>query len=553
MSNVPTAITDELLGSSGRLHVISNRGPVTFERDSSAPAGLLGERGPGGLVTALGDLGRFAPVTWIAAALTDGDRDAAPALRAIADPSRNGNRDAVARRVRELVDTIAPGQDLDLRLETLPAVVHKGHYSAFANPFLWFLQHQMYALPYEPNVDRGLLEAWKTGYRPANRILAEAALDAAKGTERPVFLPQDYHLYLAAGYIRERRPDALILHFTHIPWPPVSTWQVVPQSIRRPICEGILGADIVGMQTDRYASNFLDAVTSFVPGAHVDGDGRSVRWHDRRIRVPSYPISVDPVGLLQFAHSAPVEQAVAGIRERAARAGNPRLIVRADRIEPSKNVLRGFLAFEELLRRRPKLCRGVRFIAVQAETRAALPEYVRYAAAVHDVVARINAGLPPDEQPIWLYDGTDYAMAIAALRVADVILVNPVIDGMNLVAKEGVLVGEHDPVLILSETAGAAEQLALDALPVAPADIVGTSEQLERALEMPSAERHQRALHLRASVRAEDIGWWLSRQMRDLVAIRRGELPPSRRLRDSVRRVEATVGEATVGEARVGE
>jgi trehalose 6-phosphate synthase len=248
---------------------------------------------------------------------------------------------------------------------------------------------------------------------------------------------------------------------------------------------------------------------------------------------------VDPDGLAAFAASPAVEERVTRIRERLRRAGDPTLIVRADRIEPSKNALRGFLAFEDLLHRRPDLRRRVRFLAVQAHTRASLPEYTRYATAVREVVARINGLQDPDDQPIWIYDGSDYAMAIAALRLADVALVNPVVDGMNLVAKEAVLVGERDPVLILSETAGAAEQLAQDALTVAPADVLGTSEQLEHALTMPRDERHARLRRLRQSVRDEDIAWWLSRQLRDLAAVARGQQPPSRRLRDSVRRVEA--------------
>jgi trehalose 6-phosphate synthase len=551
MSDVQRALLGQLLGDGGRLFVVSNRGPITFTDDPSAPEGLSCSRGSGGLVTALADLGRHAPVTWVACALTSADRRVAAALRdldigpaarharAASAPAATADAGPLDARLHDLLAQTVPGQDLRLRLEALPAEVYEGYYEVIANPFLWFLQHEMYALPYEPNVDRRVMDAWKAGYRPANRLLADAAVDAARDVQRPVFLLQDYHLYLAAERIRERRPDATILHFTHIPWPPAGIWQMIPQSMRRSICEGLLAADIVGLQTDRYASHFLDTVASFVRDARVDPDGRTVRWHDRRIRVRSYPISVDPDGLATFAASPAVEERVGRIRERLRRAGDPTLIVRADRIEPSKNALRGFLAFEDLLHRRPDLRRRVRFLAVQAHTRASLPEYTRYATAVREVVARINGLQDPDDQPIWIYDGSDYAMAIAALRLADVAVVNPVVDGMNLVAKEAVLVGERDPVLILSETAGAAEQLAHDALTVAPADILGTSEQLEHALTMSGDERHWRLRRLRQSVRDEDIAWWLSRQLRDLAAVARGEQPPSRRLRDSVRRVEA--------------
>ena len=526
------ALLRDLLGERGRLVIVSNRAPLTFARDDDAPQGLTAERGSGGLVTALAELGRHAPLTWVAAAMTDADRIAAPALGAKASG-------ALAERVAALVAEALPEQDLQLRLETIERDVFERYYGEVANPFLWFVQHQMCAAAYGPNVDERLLDAWRRGYRPANEQLAEAA--AHVGGRAPVVLLQDYHLYLAAPRLRELRPGATILHFTHIPWPPADDWQQLPQGLRRAICEGLLACDIVGLQTDRYASNFLDTVASFVRDARVDGDARNVSWRGRRIRVRSYPISVDPAGLARFAASAPVERQVGRLRDRLARAGSPRVIVRADRIEPSKNMLRGFLAFEALLAQRPDLRRSVRFVAVQDASREGIAEYTDYAAAVRHVVARINGTAEPDEGPIWIYDGSDYATAIAALRIADVVLVNPVVDGMNLVAKEAVLVGERDPALVLSETAGAAEQLAADALTVSPADIVGTVEALERGLEMPREERRARLRRLRASVRHEDLDWWLTRQLRDLAAIRRGAVPPSRRLRDTVRRVEGNV------------
>jgi len=219
--------------------------------------------------------------------------------------------------------------------------------------------------------------------------------------------------------------------------------------------------------------------------------------------------------------------------------GDPILIVRADRMEPSKNALRGFLAFEALLEEQPELRARVRFLAIQAPTRTEIPEYAAYANAVREVIARVNGLAEPDDQPIWISDGSDYAMAIAALRIADVVLVNPLIDGMNLVAKEAVLVGERDPVLVLSETAGAAEQLSGDALSVAPGDLVGTAAMLDRAIRMPRDERRARIRRLRAVVREQDLDWWLRRQLRDLAAMRRGEMAPSRRLRDTVRQFES--------------
>jgi trehalose 6-phosphate synthase len=527
-----TELLREILGSRGRLIVVSNRGPVTFSRDDDAPGHLTAARGSGGLVTALAELGRHAPLTWVAAALTEADRHA---FRILAD-GRNG---AQGNRVRSLLDQLLPGQDVRLAYVALSDEVYDRHYRSFSNPFLWFVQHEMYANAYAPNIDADLLDAWRNGYRVANVRLADAAIEAAAGDRRPVFLLQDYHLYLAAERIRDRLPNATVLHFNHIPWPAESQWRLIPQGIRRAICEGLLACDIIGLQTDRYASHLLDSIAAFVPDARVDRDGRNVAWRGRRIRVRAYPISVDPSGLAAFAASDAVDQRLGRLRERLERAGNPRVIVRADRIEPSKNALRGFLAFESLLERRPELRREVRFVAVQAPTRTEIGEYAEYGTAVREVVARINGMAEPDEQPVWIYDGSDYAMAIAALRVADVVLVNPIVDGMNLVAKEAVLVGERDPVLVLSETAGAAEQLAVDSLSIAAADVLGTAAAIEQGLSMERGERAARLRRLRASVRQEDLDWWLTRQLRDLAAIRRGQVPPSRRLRDRVRTLEA--------------
>jgi trehalose 6-phosphate synthase len=518
-----------LLPDGGRLTIVSNRGPLTFRREGDS---WRASRGSGGLVTALAEVGRHVPVRWVSAAGDLGDRSAARALE---------GDEAERRRVEEVIARELPGQDIELRMVEVPEDAYRAHYARIANPFLWFMQHEMYGLPYEPVVDEQLIHDWNTGYATINQLLGRAAIrDAAR--QRPVVLLQDYHLYLAAPAIRAARPDSLLLHFTHIPWPSAWTWQVLPQSLRRAICEGLLANDIVGLQTDRYATNFLATVDSFVRDARVDPAGRNVRWRGRTIFVRAYPISLDPDALVRFAGSRPVANRVRMLQARLERVGRPRLIVRVDRLEPSKNVLRGFLAYEALLARRPDLRRTVRFLAIQATSREQIPEYARYATAVREVVARINRMSDPDDAPIWLLDGNDYETAIAALRLADVVLVNPVVDGMNLVAKEAVLVGNG--VLVLSETAGAAEQLASDALTVAAADVAGTSLALERGLAMDDEERTRRLRRLRASVREEDLAWWLARQLRDLASVASGQRPPSRHLRDAVRSLEPVLDAA---------
>ncbi len=513
-----------LLGKGERLIVVSNRGPLGFSK--SRRGEWRAKKGSGGLVTALAEVGRLAPITWISAAMDASDREAGAILA--------GRQGAERRALEALIEEQLPGQDLRLDLREISADAWRDHYSVIANPFLWFVQHQLYTLPYEPSIDQDLIDAWQNGYRAVNNAFAEAVLQASRGVERPVVLIQDYHLYLAAATVRARKPGALLLHFNHIPWPAVDWWMILPQGLRRAICEGLLANDIVGLQTDRYAGNFLATVEAFVRDARVDPSGRHVRWRGRTIWVRAYPISIDPDALGRFAKSPAVARQRQALEERLERVDRPRVVVRVDRLEPSKNALRGFTAFEDLLRRRPELRRTVRFIAIQSISRENVPEYRRYAAAVREVVARVNGMADPDLAPIWLLDGSDYALAIAALSLADVVLVNPVVDGMNLVAKEAAIVGRG--VLVLSETAGAAEQLAANSLMVSAADVAGTSQMMELGLDMDPAERAARLRRLRASVRSEDLAWWLTRQLRDLAAVRRGDRPPSRALRDTVRR-----------------
>jgi trehalose 6-phosphate synthase len=358
-------------------------------------------------------------------------------------------------------------------------------------------------------------------------------VEQTKRYSRPVVLLQDYHLYLAASTIREKRPDSLLLHFNHIPWPAVDTWLVLPQGLRRAILEGLLANDIVGLQTDRYASNFLDSVDAFVRDARVDPAGRHVRWRGRTIWVRAYPISIDPDSLVAFARGPEVGRRRDELRERLERAGTPQLIVRVDRLEPSKNVLRGFWRYEALLKRRPDLRKKVRFLAVQSIS----PRERARVRALRGRGARscraCKRHVRPDSAPIWLLDGSEYALAIAALSLADVVLVNPVVDGMNLVAKEAAIVSRA--ALVLSETAGcrrAARRRLIDCLGRGRCRHVRDARARPRDV---TGRTHRAHPPPRASVRGEDLAWWLSRQLRDLTAVAQGGRPPSRALRDTVR------------------
>jgi len=299
---------------------------------------------------------------------------------------------------------------------------------------------------------------------------------------------------------------------------PSSIWQTIAPVIRESLLTGLLANDVVGFQTERFAHNFMRSVESFLPDAEVDYEARQVHRRDRTTQVRSYPISIDVEATRRVASSLAARRRADQLLARARR----RVIVRVDRLEPSKNIIRGFLAYEALLHRHPRLRGEISFMAFLVPSRTSLREYSEYGRNVQDVVDRINARYGrADWRPVDIFYENDYAQALAAMSIADVVLVNPLVDGMNLVAKEAVVVSQRDAVLVLSETAGAFDQLADGALSVAPADIVGTTDALARALEMPADERHRRLAVMREGVEREDITWWLRRQLQDLARFTR--------------------------------
>jgi trehalose 6-phosphate synthase len=488
------AAAADLLGDR-RLIIATNRGPVTFT--TGGDGSLRPRRGSGGLVTALGQVGHHVPVTWLAAAMTDGDR------RAAADP-------------RLIRDAVGDDAQVRLRFVAVERAVFEQAYNVIANPLLWFLQHQMWNLPERPVIDTATLRAWERGYVVMNEAFAAAVVAQTRGDKRPRVMLHDYHLYCAAEPIRRSRPDAILSHFTHIPMPPSSIWQAVAPRIREGIATGLLANDVVGFQTDRYAHNFLRMVESFVPDAKVDYDAAEVRRRRRTTRVRTYPISIDVQATRRVARSLAArrraDQLLGGTRER--------IIVRVDRLEPSKNILRGFLAYEALLQRQPRLRGRLSFLAFLVPSRTSLREYGHYARMVQNAVERINARFGrAGWRPVQIFYENDYAQALAGLSIADVVLINPLVDGMNLVAKEAAVVSERDAVLVLSETAGAFDQMAHGALPIAPADVAGTADALAQALAMPVEERRRRLAVLRRGVEREDITWWLRRQLEDLAEL----------------------------------
>ena len=479
------------------LVVASNRGPVEYHAVGGGE--LKAVQGSGGVVTALSSLARYGEFTWVACAMGEGDRRAAAGAKG--GPLR----------------APLPGHKLNLRFVTLPKSVYYKYYSIFCNPLLWFLQHYMWDIAYAPHIDKRTHDAWENGYIPANQAFAEAILaEARSGVLPPLIMLHDYHLYLVGGYIREQMPGAIIQNFVHIPWPTPSYWQLLPECMYRAILRGLCSADIVGLQLRRDVQNFLHCCQVLLPEAEVDYRDSTVRINGHLTRAIPYPISIDAAELRKLSQSPRVKRYEAKLSPYLGK----QTIVRVDRAEPSKNIVRGLKAFELLLERYPQFRGKVKFLSFLVPSRSHIEQYRRYAREIRETVVEINAKYGDESwQPLEVFYEDKRNQAIAGMCLYDVLLVNSIFDGMNLVAKEGPIVNSRDGVLILSEGTGAHEQLGEYALSITATDVEGTAQALYTALTMSTGERKRRAQALRESIEAEDIACWFYQQFSDIAAL----------------------------------
>ena len=457
-----------MTSGSATLLVASNRGPLSFsERDDGS---LEASRGGGGLVSGLSSLGSD-DVVWVCAALNDGDR--AAARRAPDGRLDRDGHDTGGAAVRML--------DID------PATFQRA-YNAVANSTLWFVHHLLYAIPTAPAFDAGFRREWAS-YETYNAAFAQAlADDAAEGAK---VLVQDYHLTLLPRLLRDLRPDLRIAHFSHTPWAPSDYFRVLPTSVARDTLLGMLGADHAGFHSPRWARAFAECCAD-VLGAQTDE--RSVTYEGHTTRLGVHPLGVDADALRERAHADDVETRLASLRRKL---GDRKAIVRVDRTELSKNIGRGLLAYRELLRRYPHWRGKVTHLASAYPSRHDLPEYREYTAQVQRLAVEIEDEFGTDDwRPIVLDVTDDYARSLALYRVGDVLLVNPVRDGMNLVAKEVPVLSEEGCVVVLSTEAGVADEFGEDALLVSPFDVSGTADALDRALSMDPDERSARTKRL---------------------------------------------------------
>jgi len=465
---------------------------VTYGRSEGGTR--TARRGGGGLVTALGGLLAHHDVTWVASAMNDEDRAVA------------------AEHAGSFVETTREGARYRLRLVAHDAAAYARFYSVIANPTLWFLQHYLWGLAVAPDFAPAVHEAWESGYVPVNEAFAAATLDELEREPGAAVFFHDYHLYLAPGIVRRERPGVVTTHFVHIPWPEPDYWHVMPHELRCAVHEGLLANDVVGFHTRRWRCAFLACCAALL-GADVDARRATVSHAGRTTHVTAHPIGVDTADFERLSQDPAVLA-----REQELVARRPELLVlRVDRTDPSKNIVRGFRAFSLLLDRHPELRGRVQMLALLAPSRQDIPEYVEYVTAVDAAAREVNARHSEDGwAPVLLDVADDFPRSVAGYKQFDVLLVNPVFDGLNLVSKEAPLVNCRDGVVVLSENAGSHEELAEWVLTVNPFDLVQQADALHEALTMAPEERRRRSEGIRGHVRRHDIRAWIEAQLADL-------------------------------------
>ncbi|MDX3313094.1 alpha,alpha-trehalose-phosphate synthase (UDP-forming) [Streptomyces sp. NPDC054884] len=466
---------DAFARGAAQVLVASNRGPVSYEMREDGS--LHAKRGGGGLVSGLSAIGPDTGALWVCSALSDGDREAV---------RRGAGEEGV-------------------RMLPVPADVHADAYNGIANSVLWFVHHMLYQTPLEPVFDAEFRRQW-AAYETYNRAFAEAlAEEAADGA---AVLVQDYHLCLVPGMLRELRPDLRIGHFSHTPWAPPDYFALLPLDIREQLLRGMLGADRLGFLTRRWA----DAFTACCEQSAGGPGGTEIGVHG---------LGADADFLRERSHRPDVEERIVALREEIG-AGR-KAIVRVDRTELSKNIVRGLLAYRQLLDDHPEWRERVVHVAFAYPSRQDLAVYRDYMAEVRRLTDEINAGYgTPGWTPVVLNLKDDFARSLAAYRLADVALVNPIRDGMNLVAKEVPVVSDEGCALVLSREAGAYWELRADAITVNPYDVLETARALHEALSMAPEERAERTKRLSAAATALPPARWFLDQLTALRAVQPG-------------------------------
>ncbi len=458
----------------------SNRGPVSWSRTGDGE--LEPSRGFGGLVTALGGALQREPGTWISMAMDEADQE-------------------VADQHDEAFEVEADGSTYRLRL--LDAGDRfEPYYNEVSNRLLWFTVHGLWNPAYTP-VGDAWSGPWYDGYRPVNEQVAEAVIKEAGDGGREIYL-QDYHLCLTPRQVREALPEARVLHYLHTPWAEPDDLRRLPDAMVDELLRGLLGAHVVAFSAPAWASAFRRCAEALLD---VRVENETVHLDEHATLVTDFTLGVDEEDL---SSSAASEEAQAAGRDLDDELDDRRLMLRVDRTDLSKNILRGLRAYELLLERHSEHQGRVWHYAHLNPSRQGVEEYQRYLEACTDTAERIKERF--GEESLTVFVGDDYPRAVAALQRFDVLLANPVRDGTNLVAKEGPMLNTRDGALVLSHQAGAATQLSDAALMVNPYDVEQQAEALHTALEMEPEERKRRAGQLREAARVGAPDEWFAEQ-----------------------------------------
>ena len=464
--------------TSGRatLLVAANRGPLTVTEDEHGEDEV--KRGSGGLVSGMQAALSAAPdAVWVCAALNDRER-------ALAREAPNGHVSQLPLVAEQLRG------DFAVRMLAIDAQTFRNAYNGIANSTLWFVLHRLYDLPTSPVFDATWRRQW-AGYVRYNRAFAQALADEA--ADGATVMVQDYHLFLVPRMLKGMRPDVRIGLFTHTPWVAPEDVQVLPDDIARVLVDGMLGADLIGFHTERWAREFRETALAVLG---VDAPGVAV-----------FPLGTDADEMHRLAGRRRVDRALRALVDVV---GDRPLIGRVDRTELSKNVYRGLLAYRELLRVRPEWRGQVVHAVYNNPSREDLPAYREYTARIERLAEAIDDEFGTEEWTPLLFDiGDDYPAALAIMRRSDVVFVNSVRDGMNLVVLEALVLSERSPAVVVSRETGAAEELGDDAIVVNPFDVTSTAEALHEALTMSLEQRTPRAERMRAAaVRLPPTQWF---------------------------------------------
>jgi len=480
------------------LIIVSNRGPAQFERTEDGERTV--SRGGGGLVTALSGLVSHRKALWVASAMTEEDV-------AVSEENDGGP-----------VELSIDGIDYDILFVDSDDEAYDRFYNMIANPLLWFIQHYLWDLSNAPDIRQEELDAWDYGYQEVNRDIATAVLRQITDLPDPLVMLHDYHLYTAPAMIRAERPDAFLHHFVHIPWAQPDSWRILPGRIREAIFRGMLANDIIGFHTSAYCRNFLRCCDELLE-VECDYEALKITHENGETLARAYPLAVDAKRLERAAASEEVAEAERDVLAQR----REHLVIRVDRADLSKNVLRGFTAFDTFLQQHPEFRERVTFVAHLQPSRQDVPEYAEYLERIDALVAVVNHRHgTTDWMPIDLRMYENFPEAVARYKHFDLLMVNAIFDGMNLVAKEAPAVNTRNGVLMLSENTGSHEELADCVLSVNPFDIQEQSDAIFRALTMDPEERRMRADRLREIIGARDPGDWVDEQLADIRAVRGG-------------------------------